>query len=254
MAPSKLSKATAEHWIRRWDRQQQRYAIDREERFTVIADIVEQVTAGQARPLVLELGCGPGSLTARLAARLPQAEITAVDMDPLLLDLARTRQPRAARYVEAVIGAEGWTESLRLDRPLDAAVSTTTLHCLPEAVLRGVYRDLAGLLRPGGVLVNADHLPLEAPGLARIAAHVGNRRAERLRAHRHEDWEAWWAAAADDPRLAALHDARCRHQPPSTPNNRLSLTRHLAHLADAGFGEAAPVWQFGASQVLVAVR
>ncbi|WP_281155569.1 class I SAM-dependent methyltransferase [Streptomyces sp. HYC2] len=254
MALSKLSKAAADHWIQRWDHQQQRYAIDREERFTVIADIVEHITAAQGRPLVVDLGCGPGSLTARLAARLPDAEIVAVDMDPLLLELARTRHPGAARYVQAVIGTEGWTDLLGFDRPLDAAVSTTTLHCLPEPGLRAVYRELAALLRPGDVLVNADHLPLGTPALARIATQVGTCRAERLRAHRHEDWDAWWAAAADAPELSALQDARCRHDHATTPNNHLSLGRHLTHLHDAGFREAAPVWQFGASHVLTAVR
>jgi trans-aconitate methyltransferase len=34
---------------------------------------------------VLDLGCGPGSLAGRLAARLPTAEIIGLDQDPVLL-------------------------------------------------------------------------------------------------------------------------------------------------------------------------
>lgn len=34
-----LSMAVAEWWVERWERQQRRYAIDREERFTVIGEI-----------------------------------------------------------------------------------------------------------------------------------------------------------------------------------------------------------------------
>ncbi|MFV2118194.1 alkaline phosphatase D family protein [Streptomyces sp. Act-28] len=69
----RLTAERAGEWIRRWDLQQQRYACDREARFTVIADVVETAVAGVRRPLVADLGCGPGSLAARLAAD-PTAE------------------------------------------------------------------------------------------------------------------------------------------------------------------------------------
>ncbi len=174
-----LSLPTAERWVDRWERQQQRYAVDREERFTVVTDVVEHVTEGQTRPYVVDLGCGPGSLPARLGARLPHARIVAVDMDPLLLELARTRHPRAARYVQAVIGEEGWIGRLGLSGPVDAVVSTTALHYLPEEDLRRAYADLTRVLRPGGVLVNADHLGCGSAALAGIAEHVGARRARR---------------------------------------------------------------------------
>ncbi|MCZ9337951.1 class I SAM-dependent methyltransferase, partial [Streptomyces sp. TRM76130] len=147
-----VSMGTAAMWVERWERQQRRYAVDREERFTVIADVVEHstVTAGH-RPLLLDLGCGPGSLSARLARRMPDAEIVAVDMDPLLLELGRTHHSDAARYVDTVIGADGWTEVLELRRGVDAAVSTTALHYFDEPTLLGTYRAVADLLRPGGV-------------------------------------------------------------------------------------------------------
>jgi trans-aconitate methyltransferase len=251
-----LSMATAERWVKRWERQQQRYAVDREERFTVIADVVEHVTEGQARPLVVDLGCGPGSLAARLAERLPHAEVVAADMDPLLLELARTHHADAARYVDAVIGEDGWTEALALDRPLDAAVSTTALHYLPEDTLRRTYTQLATLLRPGGVLVNGDHLLQDGAKPSRITAHVGHRRSERQQAFAHQDWESWWTAVADEPELADLLAERRHRQPtPKSGNgNGLTLSDHAGLLHQAGFEHAVPVWQFGNSYVLVAIR
>ncbi|MEU0582551.1 class I SAM-dependent methyltransferase [Streptomyces sp. NPDC006132] len=252
-----LSLATAERWVERWELQQQRYAVDREERFTVIADVVEHITAGRAaRPLVVDLGCGPGSLAARLVRRLPQAEIVAVDRDPLLLELGRTHHPDAARYVDAEIGAPGWTGALGLDRPLDAAVSTTALHYLDRDTLLRTYRQLAALLRPGGVLVNGDHLPQDETGPAGIAAHVGQCRADRQRAFAHEDWGSWWAAVADDPELAdLLAERRDREASPDTGSPaELPLSAHLDLLRQAGFRKAGPVWQYGDSCVVVAVR
>ena len=173
--------------------QQQRYAIDREERFTVRRR-GRHVTAGRRHPLVVDLGCGPGSLAVRLARRLPRAGSSPSTWtrscwnSPGPTPGPRGRPP--VWYVEAVIGAEGWTSSLGLDGPLDAAVSTTALHYLPGHRLQRVYGQLAGILRPGGVLVNADHLVPE--DAADIAVHVGRRRARRQRAFAHEDWESWW--------------------------------------------------------------
>jgi SAM-dependent methyltransferase len=252
-----LSLATAERWVERWEHQQQRYAVDREERFTVIADVVEHAVAGRsAAPLVLDLGCGPGSLAARLARRLPDADIVGVDMDPLLLELARTHHPDAARYVDAVIGEEGWTGALRLDRPLDAAVSTTALHYLDPDALHRTYRQLAALLRPGGVLVNGDHFPHDDTALAELAGCVGRRHAERAHVLGHEDWESWWTAAAADPELADLLTERRRRQSatPGDSETPLSVAAHERLLRKAGFRHAGAVWQYGDSHVVVGIR
>ncbi|MFC9925847.1 class I SAM-dependent methyltransferase [Streptomyces sp. NPDC127190] len=252
-----LSLATAETWVERWELQQQRYAVDREDRFTVIADVVEHSTAGRPdRPLVADLGCGPGSLAARLARRLPDADIVAVDRDPLLLELARTHHADAARYVDTVIGAPGWIDALALDRPLDAVVSSTALHYLSPGTLARVYRELAALLRPGGVLVNGDHLPPDDAVLAEVAECVGRRRAERRRAFDQEDWTAWWTAAAAEPELADLLAERRERQPATSAGGtvRLSLADHLRLLRQAGFARAGTVWQYGDSCVVVALR
>ncbi|MFJ8185528.1 methyltransferase, partial [Streptomyces sp. NPDC096105] len=142
------------------------------------------------------------------------------------------------------------------ERPLDAAVSTTALHYLPEPALLRTYRSLASLLRPGGVLVNGDHFPPDAAPCAGLTAHVGRRRAERTGGRAPEDWRSWWDAAARDPELADLLDERGRRQAVHAGNGgdeRVTVSRHAELLRRAGFAHAAPVWQFGDSTVLVAV-
>ncbi len=59
-----------ESWQLRWDRQQQAYLPDREERFTAMLDAVE-AACGPA-PRMLDLAGGTGSITRRLLTRLPQ--------------------------------------------------------------------------------------------------------------------------------------------------------------------------------------
>ncbi|MBT3150528.1 class I SAM-dependent methyltransferase [Streptomyces sp. CHD11] len=251
-----VSMGTARAWVERWERQQERYAVDREERFTVIGDVLEHITTGHDRPLLLDLGCGPGSLAARLALRFPDAEIVATDMDPVLLELGRTHHADAARYVDTVIGEEGWVGALGLERPLDAAVSTTALHYLPEPALLRTYRALASLLRPGGVLVNGDHFPPDVVTCSELTAHVGRRRAERVGSSSREDWRSWWDAAAREPELAdLLAERRRRHadHAGSGGDEQVTAGRHAALLRQAGFAHVTPVWQFGDSAVLVAV-
>ncbi|WP_055716513.1 class I SAM-dependent methyltransferase [Streptomyces torulosus] len=253
-----VSMETAEVWIDRWERQQQHYAVAREERFTVIADVVEHVTTDRTRPLLLDLGCGPGSMAARLAARLPTAEIVAVDMDPLLLELGRTHHANAARFVDAVVGEARWPDTLGLDRPLDAVVSTTALHYLSERTLLGTYRSLFTLLRPGGALVNGDHFALDDRRCSDLTAVVGRRCAERSRTREHEDWRSWWAAAAEDPELADLFAQREKRRAASGNHegndNGLPLASHVELLRAAGFAHITPVWQYGDSHVLVALK
>ena len=104
-----LSRGQAQDWIRRWDVQQPRYMSDREERFTALIDAVEDGT-GRADPLVLDLGCGPGSLAVRLLDRLPKATVVAIDADPVLLALARAAWPDRPGLIiaERDLRSPGW--------------------------------------------------------------------------------------------------------------------------------------------------
>lgn len=247
-----LDPESAGKWLRRWDAQQERYVAGREERFTVIGDVLAHALAGCVRPLVLDLGCGPGSLSARVAGRLPSAQIVGVDNDPLLLALARAAHSRAARFVEADLRLPGWSAlpglARELDRELDAAVSSTALHYLPVETLAQVYRELAGRMRPGGILVNADNLYDEQPAIADIAAVLRHRRAGD-----GEEWSSWWQAAARDPALARLMVER-EKRVTSGGDHRVSVSVHGELLRRAGFDQVGPVWQAGDDVVLVAVR
>nr|WP_119590331.1 class I SAM-dependent methyltransferase [Streptomyces scabiei] len=249
-----VSTATAARWVERWERQQQLYAVDREERFEVIADLVEQVTRDCPAPLVVDLGSGPGCLAARLAGRLPTAEVLAVDADPLLLGLGSAHYGSALRYVRTLIGAPGWLDALGLVRPVDAVVSTTALHYLGAGTLRQVYGELAGLLRPGGILVNGDHISPDSAKVCELAIDLGRRRAARSTSSPAEDWDTWWAGAATDPELAPFLARADEGGRPRCEGNDLTLSGHVALLREAGFEHVGAVWQVGPSHVLAAVR
>jgi trans-aconitate methyltransferase len=99
----------ARQWLSRWDAQQEWYMPDREERFTVLIDAVE-AGADRDDPLVLDLGCGPGSLAVRLLDRMPAARVVAIDTDPLLLVLGRAAYGGRAglRFADQDLRRPGW--------------------------------------------------------------------------------------------------------------------------------------------------
>jgi SAM-dependent methyltransferase len=265
-----LTQAAAAAWIQRWDAQQQYLLPDREERFTALIDAVQEC-AGRPDPLVLDLGCGPGSLAVRLLERIPAASVIAIDADPLLLALGQTalgvpsrspagsEQAGSLRFADQDLRAPGWSRALGLERQADAAVSTTALHWLPQDALAAMYAELATVLRPGGLLLNGDHLtedPQAAPTLARLGRALIERE-ERRRAPGGygETWDSWWDAVHADPALAdPVADRALRAFVPEhhgSPSGRLDV--HVDALRAAGFAEIGTLWQRGDNRLLCGV-
>jgi len=254
-----INQDDARRWIERWDAQQQEYLPDREDRFTAIIDAVEEVS-GRPDSLVLDLGCGPGSLAVRLLRRLPQATVVAIDADPLTLALggAAFADVAGLTFRDLDLRSAGWSDGLQLHRRPDAAVSTTALHWLTQPALAALYAELAGLLRPGGVLLNGDHMSEDdaAPVLRRLGrALLAREERRRFPGGHGESWTDWWAAVAADPALACLHAKRATRSVDSghhgSPAGRLSV--HVEALRAAGFAEVGTLWQRGESRVLCGV-
>jgi SAM-dependent methyltransferase len=254
-----LGQEAARAWIERWDHQQQGYLPDREERFTALIDALEDAV-GRPDPLVIDLGCGPGSLAVRILASLPQATVVAIDADPLTMMLGRAAfsDLTGLRFVDADLRIPGWSAGLGLARKPDAVVSTTALHWLTQDALTATYAEAASLLAPGGVLLNGDHMDEDdtAPTLSRLGRAMKSRREQRyVSAARIESWEDWWAAVAADPDLAALNAERQARNVEAEhhggPANLLSVQTRA--LRAAGFAEIGTLWQHGYNRLLCAV-
>ncbi len=224
---------------------------DREERFAVVGDVIE-ASSGRPDPLIVDLGCGPGSLAARLVHRMPQAQIVGIDSDPLLLEMAQSAygDRPGLRFVEGDLRTPGWHRRLGLDRAPDAFVSTTALHWMNRRELARLVRECAGLIRPGGVFVNGDHIG-DGDIQPRIdemtrAIRIGRERRSRAGG---EDWEDRWHA----PELADLVAARAAKDLDPARSDAPSVAEHVAMLRVAGFAEAGVVWQIGDDRVVVGI-
>lgn len=254
------STDVARAWIERWDRQQEGYIPDRETVFDVIGDAVEKVVGTATDPVVVDLGCGPGSLSARLldrfhAAGRHEARVVGVDTDPLLLYLAQAVYgTRGLVVVDHDLRDPGWTEALGLGRPADAIVSTTALHWLRVDQLGQVYAQAAALLRPGGILLNGDHMSAATPVLEATQKALEQRQTARLGADGREPWEAWWAAIAADPSLSGPVAERARRASWHPEHEPIRHEQHVESLRAAGFTEVGSIWQYGRRHILAAFK
>ncbi|WP_405811685.1 class I SAM-dependent methyltransferase [Streptomyces sp. NBC_01520] len=241
-------------WQQSWDRQQEWYMPDREERFRVMLDMVEAVVGPE--PRVLDLACGTGSITDRLLTRFPNATSVGVDLDPALLAIARGTFDGDGRvtFVTADLKDPDWP-TLLPHASYDAVLTATALHWLHSEPLTALYGQIGRLVRDGGVFMNADHMiDTDTPRIN--AAEQAHRHAarDRARAAGALDWAQWWALAAEDPVLAAPTAERFRIYGEHADGDMPSPRWHARTLREAGFGEARAVWSSPSDSLVLAVK
>ncbi len=245
-------RSTGTDWLDSWDRQQKGYIPARAERAAMIFEVIEH--ARGTNPRVLDLGCGPGSLTRMLLDRLPDAAVVAIDYDPVLLSLGQWALGDAAgrvSWIDADLRREEWTT--QLSGQFDAIMSTTALHWLAPGPLTVLFRSGYDLLAPGGVFINGDHIdyPHHEPTFRRLAQETWT---DWTKDHIVEDYASWHQAlrAARPDWPWDERDRRFADRPHTDPEPGIRL--HFGGLADAGFTEVDTVWQRWNQRVEVAIK
>jgi len=253
---SLVTREWAERWQRSWDHLEASLVSDRELRIQALIDLVD--ATGSSTPTVLDLACGPGTVTRRLLDRLPAARSIAVDVDPVLLTIASATFAGDDRVVvvPADLRDPTWVELLP-DQRIDAVLTSTALHWLPEETVRRLYCDLSQILRPGGVLAHAELMPLvEMPRLATGLTRLARLRRRDPHVARAVTWDDEWEEAAADPMLRDAAIQRRAVFSTNYPTEEFSPPAdwHIAALRDAGFTEVGVVWRSGAGAIVAALR
>lgn len=231
-----------------WDLQQEVYIERRESRFGLMLDLIDRL--GPDRPLrVVDVACGPGSLSRRVLDRFPDSRVVAVDMDPVLLAIGRRAlavHEGRLQWVERDLRDETWVGAVGTE-PVDVVVSSTATHWLSRRELATLYRQLRSLLGPGGILLNADFMPLAPGGIVEAVRSVDEHRQRAATAAGAQAWETWWTSVVAEPELKAEVDRRndLLESTGGSSSERDSATSddHCAALRSAGFAEAVTVWQ-----------
>jgi trans-aconitate 2-methyltransferase len=108
------------------------------------SDVLGRLEGISENAMALDVGCGTGRVTEALLALVPRGRVLAMDASADMVALARRRLgDRVDVWCQDVL-------DLDLDRPVDAIVSTATLHWVADH--DRLWTRLAGALRPGGRL------------------------------------------------------------------------------------------------------
>lgn len=92
----------------------------------------------QGNERVLDLGCGDGTLTARIAERLPEGDVLGVDASQGMIDVAATKEKSNLRFFRLDIN------HMDYENRFDVVFSNATLHWIKNhrRLLHNVHRAL----------------------------------------------------------------------------------------------------------------
>ena len=108
----------------------------------------------------MDIGAGYGLFASEVLRAFPNAVVTLQDVSEPMFAIARERFPDQASHMKFALsdlGTSAWTSEV--GGPFDLAVSSIAIHNLyDESQIARVYKDVYGLLKPGGPFINIDHI------------------------------------------------------------------------------------------------
>ncbi len=184
--------------------------------------LVSALPFESTRPIrVTDLGCGTGTVAARVLQNFPNASVTCVDLAANMLEMAKNRlsDHPDIRFVRADFNAYDF------DAEQDAVVSSLALHHLAsDGDKQDFYRKLFESLAAGGVFYNADVV---------LASN------EDLQNRYMEKWKAFMRQSVSPDEIENKWLAKYREE-----DKPARLTDQLGWLEDIGFTDVDVVWKY----------
>jgi SAM-dependent methyltransferase len=105
--------------------------------------------------IVADIGAGTGYFSARIARRVPDGKVFAVDIEPDMVRYLGERKHR--ELLHALVPVQASAESANLPEPVDVVVVVDTYHHIDNRI--GYFARLKASLRPDGRLAIIDFRP-----------------------------------------------------------------------------------------------
>ncbi len=166
---------------------------------------------------ILDLGCGPGLLAARILAEFPRAELKAFDLTAKMIDACRSRlaaTDRATYQIGDFRTDDFWTG-------YDLIVASLSLHHLELVERPGFFARAYRGLNPRGHLISAEVIVDESSA---------------VREDQYQLWRAFMAAQGEDG--DAWYNKHIVKDHPAEISALVSM------LSEAGFETAGCFWRY----------
>lgn len=184
--------------------------------------LVSALPFDPGRPIrVTDLGCGTGTVAARVLKSFPNASVTCVDIAANMLEMAKVKlsgKP-VVRFVEADFNR------FEFDGPQDAVVSSLALHHLvSDGDKREFYWKIFDALSAGGVFWNADVVLASS---------------EALQDRYMEKWKAFMRRSVSPEEIEDKWLPKYREE-----DRPARLTDQMEWLKEIGFRDVDVVWKY----------
>ena len=191
-------------------------------RYDEMTDRIEDYLLPDAARVV-ELGCGTGNLSVRLARRFPRASLVFVDGSAEMIAVTRGRIGRTTAGAGGYEFITGKFEELDLPtKSFDLVVSSISLHHVEDKA--ALYRRIHAFLQQGGRFCFADQIRGEPE------------------ANHEVNWRRWLEFCAE-PGHCSPDEIESLLQHSAAHDHYTTLSDHFALLERAGFVKLDCVWR-----------
>ncbi len=150
-------------------------------------------------PHILDLGCGPGDISIRVARRHPTCQITGIDASQPMIAYAEQAVQQAGFHDRVQFLCQRF-QDVSLSSPADAMISNSLVHHVPNPLQ--FWYCLKTLLKPGAPILVMDLLRPESPEAAQ--AIVDEEAADEPEQLRQDFFHSLLAAFTEDEVAAQL--------------------------------------------------
>lgn len=165
---------------------------------TLVAEAAAATTPHACQ--VLDVGCGAGNYTLKLLERLPNLDVTLIDLSQPMLDRATARIGRAT--AGRITAIQGDVREVELsDGQFDIILAAAVLHHLrADAEWRDVFAAFHRALGPGGSVWIFDLVESSIPAVQRLIREQYGQYLTRLKDEAYRDHVFAYVEKEDTPR------------------------------------------------------
>lgn len=214
----------------------------RAEQIAVVCDLLSDIPVAY----VLDLCCGEGRLAEEYLRRSADGRVVLLDGSAEMLASAGQRLAAfRGRYtqLQADIGDQDWRSGVSYG----GVMTSLAVHHLDGAGKRALYRDIHGMLEPGGVFVMADLVEPAGATARRLAGDQWDQAVQR----------ASRELFGGDEAAVVFRETSWNYYrlPGPDPVDRpSSVAEHLDWLREAGFAEVDVAWMLAGHAIFTARR